>query len=38
MAAIGIFLLKGGWPTLQREGASFFTGYEWNAAAKGGGG
>lgn len=37
MTAIGIFLLKGAWPTLQREGASFFTGYEWNAAAEGGG-
>ncbi len=33
MALIGAFLLKGAWPTLRREGASFFTGFEWNAAS-----
>lgn len=29
MALIGGFLLKGAWPTLQREGLGFFTGFEW---------
>lgn len=36
MAAIGGFLLKGAWPTLRRQGASFFTGFEWNASVAGG--
>lgn len=36
MALIGGFLLKGAWPTIQREGLGFFTGYEWNASVEGG--
>jgi len=29
MALIGGFLLKGAWPALQEQGASFFTGFDW---------
>ncbi|HWJ60617.1 MAG TPA: phosphate ABC transporter permease subunit PstC [Acidimicrobiales bacterium] len=36
MAAIGIFLLKGAWPILQREGLGFFTQFEWNPSVDGG--
>lgn len=37
MALIGGFLLNGAWPTLRAEGAGFFTSFEWNASAEGGG-
>jgi phosphate transport system permease protein len=37
MAMIGGFLLHGAWPALRNEGLAFFTRYEWNAAAEGGG-
>jgi phosphate transport system permease protein len=33
MALIGGFLLKGAWPVLSEQGLSFFTDYQWNAAA-----